>query len=118
MININKLFEKLKENNTDINGAMNRFVDDEELYKSCLNIFLEDKSFGLLEQSLINKEYGQVFQHAHTLKGVAGNLGLNPLYIELCNLVEKLRINECSNLDEIYNKILHEYLKLQDIIKL
>ena len=34
------------------------------------------------------------FEAAHTLKGVAGNLGLKPLYDAVCHIVEPLRRGE------------------------
>ena len=60
----------------DLNEVMERFVNDEELYYECLNTFIDDPSFDGLHNALLEKEYEAAFHHAHTLKGVAGNLGL------------------------------------------
>lgn len=49
--------EKLREYGADIDGAMDRFLNDEELYKDCMVVFLNDKCFETLGESIIKKEY-------------------------------------------------------------
>ena len=89
----------------DIDGALARFMGDERLYVHCLKLFANDENFVLLEQRL--SEHGSgAFEHAHTLKGVAANMGLTPLYAALCEVVESLRHDRFELLDEAHMRML------------
>ncbi|MEG2658885.1 MAG: Hpt domain-containing protein [Clostridiales bacterium] len=96
---------------------MARFLDDVDLYKSCFTIFLDDEAFEKLDQALAAKDYKEAFGHAHTLKGVAGNMGLTPIYEIICTMVEALRKNDYANVDEYYAKILKELTILKNMQK-
>lgn len=86
----------------DIDGALERVADDSELLISCMEMFREDPGFAALEEALKNKDYRAAFDAAHTIKGVAANLGITPLYEATCTLVEPLRRGEYGELDELY----------------
>ena len=96
--------------------VMERFVDHEALYVDCLTAFLHDPAFDGLKESLSSKEYEAAFDHAHTLKGVAGNLGLVPLYHALCDIVEPLRNHDYLNIAKQYDTVNQEKKKLQQMI--
>ena len=72
----------------DASGALARFLGDEALYEACFRQFLADPAFGALETAM---DGAAAFEAAHTIKGVAGNLGLTELYHAACALVEPLR---------------------------
>ncbi|MEG0894395.1 MAG: Hpt domain-containing protein, partial [Oscillospiraceae bacterium] len=76
---MNNFNKKLIEYGVPFTEVMERFVNDEELYCSCFQSFLEDSSFVALSTAIQLKDYNMAFEYAHTLKGVAGNLGLTPL---------------------------------------
>ena len=42
--------DALKEWKCDVEGALERFLDDEELYLQCLNIFSTDENFAKLKE--------------------------------------------------------------------
>ena len=88
---MNTTLEKLNLWGCDINGALERLVDDQDLYISCLIMFSEDAGFESLQQDIRTKNYAQAFEHAHTLKGVAANLGLTPIFDSISAVVEALR---------------------------
>lgn len=92
----------------DMTATLERFVGDEALYERCFGMFMEDASFAELERALREKDYTAAFNAAHTLKGVAGNLGLTPLYEKICQIVESLRHQDYSHLDAEYQAILAE----------
>lgn len=100
----------------DLNEVMERFVNDEELYYECLNTFIDDPSFDGLHNALLEKEYEAAFHHAHTLKGVAGNLGLSPLLTAVSGIAEPLRKHDYSNLEQQYDTVRIERQKLQQIL--
>lgn len=53
--------------------------------------FPDDKSFGQLKEALEAGDYEKAFRGAHTLKGVAQNLGFTALYEASHRLTEDLR---------------------------
>ncbi|NCB93489.1 MAG: Hpt domain-containing protein [Clostridia bacterium] len=96
---------------------MERFVDDEEFYSDCLQSFMEeDPSFEGLGTALKEGKYSEAFDYAHTLKGVAGNLGLTPLFNAICGIVEPLRSKDFSDLDALYAAVLSEKDVLRKIM--
>lgn len=107
------LMDRLEEYGADTKSAMARFLDDEELYVSCFASFLDDEAFSQLDDALGCGDYEQAFEAAHTLKGVAGNMGLTPLYHAICDIVESLRMKEVSNIAELHAVISdqHEVLR-------
>ncbi|MEG0963534.1 MAG: Hpt domain-containing protein, partial [Lachnospiraceae bacterium] len=64
-------------------------------------------------EAIVQKDYKNAFDYAHTLKGVAGNMGLSPIYKAICDIVEPLRRNDYSNLQYLYAEIIENYNKLQ-----
>ncbi len=90
--------ERLREYGADLEGAMERLGDDWEFYYSCLVYLWQDEQYVFLQNHWERVQYGEVqlctdevFDAVHTLKGVTGNLGLNPLYTVLSQLTEELR---------------------------
>lgn len=105
---MNDMFEKLTAWGVNLREVRLRFLDDDELYVDCLYAFVQDPSFSALESAMREKNYSAAFEHAHTLKGVAGNLGLSPLYGSLSTLVEFLRSKNYEALDVPYQHVLAE----------
>lgn len=97
---MSRLIDELKEWGCDVDVAMDRFIQDEDLYISCLEKFIDDASFGQLKICLEEKNYEETFNHAHTLKGVAANLGLDPLFACISSMVEDLRVEKYDQLEK------------------
>ncbi len=85
-------FEKeLKENGAGVDLAVKRFMGKKELYKKFLLKFLADHSYEAIAEHVGGENYEEAFNSAHTLKGVAGNLGLDPIYEKASEITELLR---------------------------
>lgn len=112
---MNDIIDKITDYGSDIKGVMERFVNDEKLYIECLQEFICDETFQQLKASIKSKDFHNAFECAHTLKGVCGNLGLVPLYNELCNLVERLRLKRYDNIEFFLSPV---YSELNKIIKI
>lgn len=108
--------DALRTYGVDLNEVMERFVNDEELYCDCLDAFIDDPSFDGLHDAILAKEYGAAFDHAHTLKGVAGNLGLGPLLTAIAGIVEPLRNRDYSNLEQQYDTVRTERERLRQVL--
>ncbi len=75
-----EVLEKLRAWGCDLDGALERFLGDEELYKSCLPMVAEDEAFDGLKEALAEDERKKAFDCAHTLKGVFANMGITPMF--------------------------------------
>ena len=107
------LYSKLNDWGGDVSKARERLLEDDELYVSCLMKFAEDENFALLDSCMKKGDLKGAFDHAHAIKGVAGNLGLTPLFKAASKIVESLRANVNDNLDDM----LEETMKLKDEFK-
>ncbi|MCM1182798.1 MAG: Hpt domain-containing protein [Roseburia sp.] len=102
--------EMLENNGFDVAGAMNRFLNNEALYKKCLKKLLDDPSYEQLKEAYRNGNCNEAFKAAHTMKGAVSNLGVNRLYHLLMPMVEKLRAQdmniaeEMEQLDKLYGE--------------
>ncbi|MFA6845570.1 MAG: Hpt domain-containing protein [Sphaerochaetaceae bacterium] len=114
---MSQLLERLRDWGADVDDGMQRIYADEEFYTKCLNIFKTDENFQKLDIALLARNYNDAFTAAHTLKGVSGNLSLDPLYKSLCVLTEKLRAKDYSNLDSSCSEVKRkemEFLKIMN----
>lgn len=102
----NEILNALEAWGVNLEETLSRFIDDSELYIECLYTFADDNNFVDLGVALQNADYQRAFDCAHTLKGVAGNLGLTPLFNVLSDLVEPLRANIYDNLLKLYENVM------------
>ncbi len=85
-----------------------RFMTDERILKF-VRKFLLDGSFALLKTSLAEKKVEDAFRAAHTLKGVAQNLGFDRLFVTAEKVTNILRGGSLEvdalmpELEELYN---------------
>lgn len=90
-------------------ATMPRFVGKEALYMRFLTMFFADDSYETLGSMLAAQDWKAAFEAAHTLKGVAGNMGLTPLYDVVCTLLELLRAGgrqeDAAHYDALYAEI-------------
>ncbi len=93
----------------DVKGVMDRFVEDEDLFRECLQQFVEEDGFDKLKASIEAENYKEAFEHAHAIKGVTGNLGIMPVYNRMCNLVESLRYDKLENVSAELEEVLNAY---------
>lgn len=103
----NEIEAELKNLGVDIQSTRERLLKKEELLHKFLFKFLEDSSFEELKKSFEQKDMKSVQKHAHTLKGLAANLGLVPVFHSTDKIVEILRIH-----DEKVNPETEEQMKL------
>lgn len=75
----------------DLDISLDRFMNNEALYKKFLLKFLEDRSYADLQENLSNNRVEASFASAHTLKGLSGNLGLEKMFRLLIPMAEALR---------------------------
>ena len=108
--------ERMKELGCDIDGALNRMLNDSGFLLTCLNAGLEQPEFETLGEALRRGDVKTAFDAAHALKGVTGNVGLTPLYNGLVAIVEPLRAGSAAGLEEPYRRLMDERAKLRDAL--
>lgn len=90
---------RLEENGVDVGTTLKRFLGNEDMYGNFLQRFLKDPSYRNLGEQLKAGSFEEAFRSAHTLKGVAANLGLTPLQTASSELVEELRGKKNDEVD-------------------
>lgn len=113
-----KCLKALDEMGADVPSALDRFINNAELYKKFLRKFPEDKSFPGLMENLSDEKVKDAFYYAHTLKGVAANLGFTNLTTVLHPVVEDLRagkpadpaqIEQCRQVYQLIVDVINQY---------
>lgn len=103
---MSRFLEQFKLAGGDVEGVMERFMDDEELFKDCLAQFMGESDFDKLKLAIESQQYKEAFEIGHSLKGVSGNLGIMSVYVPLIPLVESLRGNHTEPLAEQLDTVL------------
>lgn len=78
--------------------ALERFMGNETLFERFLKKFPQDPNYSMLLEGMEERDEKKAFSAAHTLKGVAGNLSIQPVMEAASKLTECLR--ESGHLDE------------------
>jgi chemotaxis protein histidine kinase CheA len=93
--------ELMTKNGFDVDGALKRFINNEPLYIKCLKKFPYDKSYEGIKRAYHENNCEECFKYAHTLKGLASNLGINEIYNLLIPMVAKLKRGDMDIEDDI-----------------
>ncbi len=105
----------------DTETALNRFMGNINLYTKFLHKFPADDNFAKLKASIDNKDKDGAFMAAHTVKGVAANLGLDSFSKEIEKLVEIFRgvqsYPENEDIDVIYAMAEEKYNEICSVIR-
>ncbi len=109
--------KRMEDQGMDVAGALGRMMGNEALFVRIMKKFLDDQSFGKLKDALAQKDYDAAFEGAHALKGVAGNLGLNPVMEADIVILEKLRRKETEGLEADFEKLNMLYEETCEILK-
>ena len=96
--------------------VLERLAGSEALVLRFLKKFSTDKTFGALEEAMKSGDVELIFRQAHTLKGVAANLGLKPLFEHTQVLVEITRHGGTEGIQEAFAKIKADYEEMIRLI--
>lgn len=73
-----------------------RFGGDAAFYLKCVGMFTKDGNFALLAKSLDGGDLDTAFRAAHTIKGMAANMGFTGVLDAACAVVEPLRAHRAD----------------------
>ena len=110
------LWQAVQELSIDLDCVLARFNGNQGLYLRFLNKFSQDKTFAALDQAVNQRDYAGVEQAAHTLKGLAANLGLDALSDASDHLVIAMRQGNHSALSDLFLDLKNNYRKAIQII--
>lgn len=99
----------------DATRAIERFCGNSELYLKFLNKFPDEKTFAELVKVVQEGDLKSAENAAHTLKGVAANLGLNCLATKCNDYILSIRAGAPD--DSMYDDLVTEYDKAVFAIK-
>jgi HPt (histidine-containing phosphotransfer) domain-containing protein len=114
---MSKVLDALRAWGADVDAGMERMYADEQFYTKCLRLFEQDEHFQELDRAMIAKNYEDAFSAVHTLKGVAGNLSLEPLYKSLSAMTEKLRTKITNGVGPLYDEVKKQEAVFMEIMK-
>lgn len=92
----------------DYQDVVKRLISEEFAAQLALG-FLDDDGFSSLEKAMKNRNAEDAFRAAHTLKGVALNLGFKNLGESASELTEILRKRTFDGADEPFEKVRADY---------
>ena len=112
------LLEALRGMGMDTQAALRRFAGNAALYERFVLKFPEDDSFQRTGEALRAGDWDAMLTAAHTLKGVAGNLGLPPLYLAAAQIVALLRAGDRDGAAAAYAQLESAYQRLCPVLEL
>ncbi|MDD4076280.1 MAG: Hpt domain-containing protein [Eubacteriales bacterium] len=89
--------EMLKSAGIDYDRAVKRFMGKAHIYEKVLGDFLDDTALDLAIEAYNGGDKQGLFECAHEMKGVSGNMDMTDLYRVACELVELLREGTVPN---------------------
>ncbi len=106
--------------NMDLCDTIERFGNNEMLFIKFLKKFSDDNTYNLLCESVETENYDDIEKNAHTLKGIAANLGFKILENDSNNIVLAVRNKDFDkipvlfdNLKNSYNMVINNLLELE-----
>ncbi len=91
----------------DYKEVMERVENDKELLIELIEIFLDDcpKKMGKLRKAIEDKNYEEIADVAHSLKGASGNLAAKKISALFLILEKKGKDKDLSDIDPIIQEI-------------
>lgn len=114
---MNPILVKLKSAGCNVDVAIERFVDDEDLLIECIGQVLDDDNFNKLHLAVERKDAEVAFEAAHTLKGIIANTELNPMNGYIVKILEPLRNGEFTGVEENLKALERSRQELKSVIK-
>ncbi len=118
-----KFRKEMEENGADVETTVKRFMGNEKMYMKFIMKFLDDNNYDKLKENLSKGDYEETFNSAHTLKGVAANLGIDPvcaLAAEISDLLRHKKTGDevdVNKLNELTEQLGEAYFRFKKILE-
>ncbi len=104
---------KLKTYGADVESGLARCMNNEAFYLKMVNMAAEDAGFERLKAAVESKETPRIFEAAHALKGMLGNLALTPLFQPASEMTELARAGKDADYASLCDGIFDRLRELQ-----
>jgi HPt (histidine-containing phosphotransfer) domain-containing protein len=108
---------RLKRIGIEVDNVIERLGGNELLYLSICQKFIYDPNYLYLKEAISNDDRKAAVNHAHTLKGVACNLGFRRLSVLCKTFMEEIDEAENEIPPQIYQELSDEYERIITILK-
>lgn len=98
--------EALTQIGVDVESTLTRFSGNSSLMQRFVLKFPQDKTLAALKAAVEKKDYHELEETSHTLKGVSGNLGFTELYKQSAALCNAVREGQYAKADELSPKVI------------
>lgn len=106
-----------RENGIDIDTALERFSENDELYLKYFYLFPEDKTYHNFINLFKASKLWQTQNMLITFIAIVGNLGFTTLYDDSRDLLRKIKSNNVSDAIVSFEKLKKDYSKTVAFIK-
>ncbi len=113
---MNQTIEALRSWGCDIDAAMGRLLGDEELFLELSHRVADGDECGRLTQAVEAGDAKESFEVAHMLKGMLGNMGMTPIYRPVCEIVDRLRGGQMTDVTAELTQIQQGYEQLRKLL--
>ncbi len=96
----------------DLDGALQRFLGKKAIFEKMLKKLPQAVADCPVAEYFEKKDYETAFANAHTLKGLAGNLSVTPMFEAYSDICDKLRAKDGEAAYEVLKNILPEQEKI------
>ena len=97
--------QQLKAFGCNTDEGLQRCLNNETFYLGLVNKFVTSIDLSNLRKALANKDLETAFKEVHSLKGVAGNLALTPIFDVTVKMVEPLRVKQDIDYTSLFNQL-------------
>ena len=105
--------EKLRTYGADVDEGLARCMNNEAFYLRMVDMALKDGNFERLAEATESGEIPRIFEAAHALKGMLGNLALTPLFQPASEITELARAGTRADYPALWAKLAEERKALQ-----
>ncbi|MDD3411600.1 MAG: Hpt domain-containing protein [Eubacteriales bacterium] len=114
---MNTLFPILDKLGAETTDALERFMDDEEMYLKYVRAFPEEPTMARLTAAVAAKDYDEAEKAVHALKGIVNNLGFLPLADAAVDMLESFRDGDVDDALEAWEDVQKQYALFSDAIR-
>ena len=111
------LLEAMRDAGVDVAETLRRFSGNEALLERFMRAFPQDETFSALSAAVDGARYDEAGRLAHTLKGIAGNLGFQRLQERCADLVSAARETRPADVTAIFDDVAAEHRLLLALLE-
>ena len=103
----------------NVTEMVGHFMDSEQMFLKYLYKFFDAADGVVMELTTAaeKEDYPNMLFTAHSLKGLAGNIGLNGVFLPAKKMVDDIRADDFSDCASYFQKIQENYYRAAAIVK-